>query len=82
VRLTIRDPEARRLARAVADATGETLTHAVTEALRERLDRLERRQAKASVEEILAIAKRASAHLMGHYRDHGDLLHDERGLPK
>jgi antitoxin VapB len=82
VSLNIKDPEAHRLALAVADATGETLTRAVMEALRERLRRLERRKEKASVEEILAIAKRASAHLKGPYLDHGDLLYDERGLPK
>jgi antitoxin VapB len=35
--LNIRDPEVHRLARAVADATGETMTDAVKHALRERL---------------------------------------------
>ncbi len=38
VALSIKDPEADRLARALAVATGESLTEAVTEALRERLD--------------------------------------------
>ena len=80
--LNIKHPEARRLAQAVADVTGETLTLAVIEALRQRLDRLERRKAKASVEEILAIAKRTSAHLEGRYREHGDVLYDESGLPR
>ena len=32
--LNVKDPEAHRLARAIAQETGETLTHAVTEALR------------------------------------------------
>ena len=35
--LNIRDPEVHRLARAVADATGETMTEAVRHALRDRL---------------------------------------------
>ena len=35
--LSIKDPEADRLARELATATGESLTEAVTKALRERL---------------------------------------------
>ncbi len=80
--LNIKNPEAYRLAQAIADATGETLTHAVTEALRERYAKLERRKAKASVHEILSIANRVSAHLKGPYVDHGEFLYDENGLPK
>ena len=76
------DPEAHRLAQAIAKATGETLTRAVTEALRERYERLRVRRGKASVEELLAIAKRASAQVKGPYLDHTEFLYDERGLPK
>lgn len=36
--LNIKDPEAHRLAKAVQRETGETMTHAVTQALRERPD--------------------------------------------
>lgn len=80
--LNIKDPEAHRLAQAIAQATGETLTRAVTEALRERHARLERRKGKASVEELRRIAARAAAHVKGPYPDHGELLYDENGLPK
>jgi antitoxin VapB len=80
--LNVKDPEAHRLAQAIAKATGETLTRAVTEALRERYERLRVRRGKASVEELLAIAKRASAQVKGPYLDHAELLYDERGLPK
>src|SRR5215467_14439260 len=38
--LNVKDPEAHRLAEAIARETGETLTHAVTESLRQRLERL------------------------------------------
>lgn len=38
--LNIRDQETHRLARAVAEATGETMTEAVKTALRERLARI------------------------------------------
>jgi antitoxin VapB len=42
VALSIKDPEADRLARAVAARTGETLTQAVVTALRERLARMQK----------------------------------------
>ena len=80
--LNIKDPEAHRLAREIARATGETMTRAVTEALRERLAQLERRSTRASVEELLAIAGRAAAHVKRPYLDHAELLYDEHGLPK
>ena len=80
--LNVKDPEAHRLAQAIAHETGETLTRAVTEALRERYDRLQRRRGKASVGELRSIAERAAAHVKRPYLDHADLLYDERGLPK
>src|SRR5271157_2572404 len=80
--LNVKDPEAHRLAQAIAKTTGETLTRAVTEALRERYERLRVRRGKASVEELLANAKRASAQVRGPYLDHTEFLYDERGLPK
>lgn len=80
--LNVKDPEAHRLAHAIAQETGETMTRAVTEALRERYERLQRRCGKASVEELLAIADRAAAHVKRPYADHAELLYDEHGLPK
>jgi antitoxin VapB len=80
--LNVKDPEAHRLAQAIATETGETMTRAVTEALRERYLRLQRRRGKASVEELRAIARRASRHVRRPYVDHAKLLYDEHGLPK
>jgi antitoxin VapB len=80
--LNVKNPEAHRLAQAIAKATGETLTRAVTEALRERYDRLQSRRGKASVAELLAIARRAAAQVKAPYLDHAEFLYDERGLPK
>jgi len=80
--LNIKDPEAHRLAAAIAQETGETMTHVVTEALRERFERLPSRQRKAGVDELRAIAERAGAAVKGPYLDHGDFLYDEQGLPK
>jgi len=80
--LNIKDPEAHRLARAIARTTGETMTRVVTEALRERHERLQRRDAAALAADIRAIAKRSAAHVQRPYLDHADLLYDEHGLPK
>jgi len=80
--LNIKDPEAHRLAQAIAQETGETMTRAVTEALRERYERLQSRHGRASVEELRAIAKRAAAHVKRPYLDHAEFLYDEDGLPK
>jgi antitoxin VapB len=80
--LNIKDPEAHRLAQEISRATGESMTRVVTEALRERLAKIERRKSKASVKELLAIADRAAAHVKRPYIAHGELLYDESGLPK
>ena len=80
--LNVKDPAAHRLAEAIAEATGETMTRAVTEALRERYERIQSRRGKATVEELLAIADRAAAHVKRPCVDHAALLYDENGLPK
>ena len=82
ISLNVKDPEAHRLAQAIAQETGETMTRAVMEALRERHERLQRRRSKASVEELRAIAKRAAARVKRPYLDHAELLYDKHGLPK
>jgi len=80
--LNIKDPEAHRLAQAIAQQTGETMTRAVTEALRERYERLHTRDSESLAADIRAIAKRAAIHIKRPYVDHAELLYDERGLPK
>jgi antitoxin VapB len=81
--LNIKDPEAHKLAALLAKETGETLTAAVTQALRERLDRVRRRRKRnAMLAEIHAISARSAAVLQGPPIDHGELLYDEKGLPK
>lgn len=60
--LSLKNPQAERLAREVAKETGETLTTAVIHALEERLVRLKgRRTAPDTLETILAISERCSA---------------------
>jgi antitoxin VapB len=80
--LNVKDPEAHRLAQAIAQETGETLTRAVTEALRERYERLHKRDTETLAADIRAIADRSAAHIEGPYLDHAEYLYDERGLPK
>jgi antitoxin VapB len=80
--LNVKDPEAHRLAQAIAEETGETLTRATTEALRERYERLHKRDAEALAADIRAIADRAAAHIKAPYLDHAEYLYDEHGLPK
>ncbi|MCK6553591.1 type II toxin-antitoxin system VapB family antitoxin [Candidatus Binatia bacterium] len=81
--LNIKDPAAHTLAQALAKETGETMTRAVTAAIRERLERVRRqRRPEATVAELLAIGHRCASTLQGQPVDHGDMLYDERGLPK
>jgi antitoxin VapB len=59
------------------------MTHAVKEALRERLERLRRhRKPGATAEELLSIGRRCAATLEGKPVDHDELLYDESGLPR
>jgi antitoxin VapB len=82
VTLNIKDPEAHKLARKLAEQTGETMTRAVTEALRERLARVSHAKSRSAADELLAIGRRCAATLKGKPVDHGALLYDDRGLPK
>lgn len=79
--LNIKDPETHELAAALAKATGESMTRAVTMAIRERLERI-RNQRRASPTELLAIGVRCAGSLTSRPADHGELLYDELGLPK
>jgi antitoxin VapB len=81
--LNIKDPEAHKLAQEIAQKTGETMTRAVTEALRERLARLNRAHSPdAMTDDLLAIGRRCAATLKQRPVDHASLLYDEHGLPK
>lgn len=81
--LNIKDPEAHELAQALAKETGETMTRAVTLALRERLERVRRREPpEARAQELIAIGRRCAKTLKGNPVDHGNLLYDARGIPK
>lgn len=80
--LNVKDPDAHRYAAAIAQETGETITHVVVEALRQRYERLPARRTKATAEELHEIAGRIAALIKEPMPDHGDWLYDEHGLPK
>jgi antitoxin VapB len=82
--LNIKNAETHRLAQELAALTGESMTAAVTEAVRERLERVRRDRGLSLADRLLAIGKECAAHLKEPFRsiDHGDLLYDERGLPR
>jgi antitoxin VapB len=81
--LNIKDPEAHKLAHALAKETGETLTAAVTQAIRERLETVRRRRKRdKTLAALLEIGKRGSEIFTGEPVDHADMLYDENGLPK
>jgi len=82
--LNIKHPEADRLARILAAKTGETITDAVIEALRERLQRQEGRSAWPSLkEELLAIADRFAALPDRDTRSPEEIIgFDEHGIPR
>lgn len=82
--LNIKSEEVHRLVRELADLTGESMTAAVAEAVRERLDRLRREREAGLADRLLAIGKDCAAHLKEPFRsiEHGDLFYDERGMPR
>ena len=84
--LNIKNPEAHALAARLAKKTGETLTDPVTTALRERLERLERTmefdEQRYQALKVLVKDSRSLWRDSSLAAEHGDLLYDERGLPK
>jgi antitoxin VapB len=82
--LNLKNEDTNRLAHELAGLTGETLTTAVTVAVRERLERLQQSKRGTLSDRLLKIGKDCAAHLKEPFLsvDHGDLLYDERGLPK
>ena len=81
----IKNEETCRLAPELAHLTGETKTKAITVALEERLERERcQRGVNARLQKMRIIAGRFAKLLRdaGPPVEHGDLLYDERGLPK
>ena len=81
--MNIKNEAAHKLARQLSRLTGESITETVTESLRERLGRIQTKQSSLSAR-LLEIGRDCAPRLKEPFRsaDHGDLLYDEKGLPK
>jgi antitoxin VapB len=68
----------------LARITGESMTKAVDEAVRQRIESLGKGRKGALTAQLLAIGKDCAARLKKPFRqvEHGDLLYGEDGLPK
>jgi len=82
--LNIKNRKTLELARKLARITGENMTAAVTDALQDRLERLQSSQSCGLADRLLKIGKDCAARLRDPFRtaEHGDLLYDEKGLPR
>ena len=84
VALNIKNRETCKLAEELAKRTGENMTEAITQAVRERLERVGRSQRGSRRERLQRIADDIAARFQEPFKsvDHGDLLYDEKGLPR
>jgi antitoxin VapB len=82
--INIKNEETQKFARELAKLTGESMTAAVTEAVRERLDRVRSDRREGLADRLLKIGKDCAAHMQEPYRsiEHGELLYDEKGMPR
>lgn len=80
--LSIKTEEADRLARELADLTGETLTEAVTKALRERLDRVQPRSSLDIARRLDRLSLEYNSYPVVDDRTDDEIIgYDENGLP-
>jgi antitoxin VapB len=81
--LNIKSPEAHDMAAELARLTGESMTKAVTEAIRERLEREKRKRDEDKLfAELMEIAEQCAAYPRRDDRSLEEFLYDERGLPR
>jgi antitoxin VapB len=84
VSLNIKNEETHRLVRRLAQLTGQTQTSAVEDAVRRRLEELERTKGQSARREAMIRIARESAALIDPElsNDPNDFLYDELGMPK
>lgn len=82
--LNIKNEDAHRLAQELAQLTGESLTTAVTTALKQRLERERELRNGSLTDRLMAIGRDCAQHLKEPFRsqDHATLLYDDNGLPE
>lgn len=83
--LNIKNPQVHELARALAEATGESMTEAVGQALQERLDRVRARKTQRSgslADRLDAIALHCASLPVLRDRSADQILgYDDQGMP-
>jgi antitoxin VapB len=84
VAINIKNAETEQLARELAELTGESMTSAITAAVRDRLEKIRTAEGVDLAERLVRIGKDCAKHLKEPFRtiDHGELLYDEKGLPR
>ena len=82
--LNLKNKQTEKLVQELSELTGESLTAAVTEAVRERLERVRAERGTGLAERLTQIGRDCAAHLKEPFRsaDHSDLLYDDKGLPR
>jgi antitoxin VapB len=82
--LNIKNDETQKLARELARLTGESMTAAITEAVRERLERVRSEHGAGLTDRLLKIGRECAEHLKEPFRsiDHGEFFYNEKGLPR
>ena len=82
--LNIKNEQTHKLAQELARLTGESMTVAVSEAIRERLERVRGNSEKGLATRLIKIGQDCAAHLEEPYKsmDIDEMLYDEKGLPK
>jgi antitoxin VapB len=84
VSLNIKNEETHRLVRRLAELTGQSQTSAVEDAVRRRLEELERTEGRSARREAMLRIARESAALIDPdlSNDPNDVLYDDLGMPK
>jgi antitoxin VapB len=81
--ISIKDPETDRLARALAAATGESLTEAIRRALQDRLDRESHRSRRGIGVEVRRIQERVAQLAVLDPRPADEMVgYDAHGVPR
>ena len=82
--MNIKNQETHKLAQELAALTGQTITAAITDAIRVRLSSLRNNQKANLSERLLFIGKNCASRLKKQLKqiDHSELLYDDKGLPR
>jgi len=84
VALNIKNKRTCELIAKLAKVKGESMTRAVTVAVEERLERSSRHKKEGVAEKLMKIARETGPLIKEPWKStpHGELLYDDKGLPK